>query len=80
MRYSPNPQNTKERADYAVRVMLRRGNTSRTFCSCFENGDGDQVSATIWKRALKNEKLMSVLPKYIVADIAKEAYDKGLAA
>ena len=79
MKFSPNPQTTKDRADYAIRVMLRRGNTSRTFCSCFENGDGDQVSASIWKRALKNDKLMSVLPKYLVPDIAREAYEKGLA-
>ena len=77
--YSPLPDTCQARVNYAVRVMLAGRNTSRRFDSCFENGDGDQVSATIWKRALKNDKLMSVLPKYIVPDIAREAYEKGLA-
>lgn len=64
--YSHQIDTCQARINYAIRVMLAGRNTSRTFDSCFENGDGDAVVAGIWKRAQRNPKLMAILPKYII--------------
>ena len=56
---------TQERINYAVRVMLRSGQTSRSFDNCFENHDHEAVYAGVWARAQKNPKLLAVFPKYL---------------
>jgi hypothetical protein len=48
--------------------------TSRTFDSCFEMGDGDAVAARVYHRALGNPRLMQWLPKYLAVDTARNAY------
>ena len=64
------------RVSFAAAVMLRGGRTTRSFDTCFEMWDGDEVAAAIWRRSLKNPKLAAALPKYIDAAMAKDAYDR----
>jgi hypothetical protein len=49
---------------------------SRKFCSCFEMGDGDEVVAKCYARALKNQKIMDVFHKFLLLDRAKRCYDE----
>ena len=51
-------------------------NPSRKFESCFEMGDGEQVIAKIYARALKNERLMEALSDVMNIDKAKSSYEK----
>lgn len=64
------------RVKFAVDVMRRGGSTTRTFDTCFEMGDGDEVAANIYARALKNPKLMEAFPKYLDLESAKRAHAK----
>jgi hypothetical protein len=47
--------------------------TSRAFDNCFENSDGDEVSAILVRRADKNTKLRDNLWRYLNKDIAMQA-------
>jgi len=66
---------TQERIDTACRVILPGRPTTRNFNSCFENADSHQVGAGVWKRALKNPKIMAALPRYLVADYCRRDYE-----
>lgn len=67
-----NENNFSGRVNYAATVILREGNNSRSFDTCFEMYDGAAVAAALWRRAQKNAKLAAILPRYINADMARE--------
>jgi hypothetical protein len=56
---------TVSRVEYAVRVMLSGASTTRRFDGCFENDDSDLVAARVYRRALRNPRLMEVFPRYL---------------
>lgn len=62
------------RVEFACRVILAGRSTSRKFDTCFEMGDGNEVAAAIYRRALKNPTLMEALPRYINVELAKQNY------
>jgi hypothetical protein len=69
-----DPAQQSYRVAFACAVMLAGRNTTRTFDSCFEMGDGNDVAARIYRRALKNPRLMEVFPKYLDINLARENY------
>lgn len=72
-----DPQQRAYRVDFACRHILRRGgHESRRFDTCFEMGDGDEVAARVYKRALKNPRLMAALPRYLRVDMCLENYNR----
>lgn len=55
----------------AARIILSGGpgeRNSRTFDTCFEMGDGDQVVRALVKRSTKNDRLRDALPRFINND------------
>ncbi len=76
------------RVDFACQTMLnfaKRGgsrsdlNPSRRFDTCFEMDDGDMVAAKVYRRALKNPRLMDVLPMFLSVNSVKKCYEELLA-
>jgi hypothetical protein len=65
---NPYTGTTKDRVNYAVRLISRNGQTSRKFDACFEMGDGNSVAAEIVSRSKTNERLAANLPKYLGKD------------
>lgn len=72
-----DPAQQSYRVDFACRVILSGAETTRLFNTCLEMGDDVAVAARIYKRALKNPRLMAALPKYIDLDFCKESYSKS---
>ncbi len=75
------------RVNFACQTMLnfeKRGgcrfdlNPSRKFDTCFEMGDADIVAAKVYRRALKNPRLMKALPMFLSVDLAKKCYEELL--
>ena len=64
------PDNFTGRVNYAAAVISSGRRTTRSFDNCFENHDGDAVAAALVRRAEKNERLRTNLPRYINADMA----------
>jgi hypothetical protein len=69
-------ETTIDRVNFAVRVILRGGNTTRNFDGCFENDDSTQVAAGVYRRALKNPRLMQALPRYLDLESCRDSYNK----
>jgi hypothetical protein len=69
-------EQTKYRVEFAIRVMLRGGSTNRKFDSCFENNDLHTVAAMVYARALKNPRLMLVLPRYLCLESCQASYER----
>jgi len=67
---------TKARVNFAVSVMLRGGNTTRNFDGCFENDDNRQVASLVYRRALKNPRLMKVFPRYLCLESCRADYER----
>lgn len=67
---------TQKRINFACAYMLAGRQTTRRFDSCLENDDNHYVAAGIWKRALKNPKIMSAMPRYFVVELMQEDYNK----
>jgi len=65
---------TKKRVNFACAVILSGRNTTRKFDSCFEDGDANQVGAGVYRRALKNPKIMDSLSRYCDVAMCKEDY------
>lgn len=72
-------ENYKGRVDYACKVIALNGNKTRTFDSCFENHDGDEVAVAVLRRAEKNPKIQANVFKYLdekyCTDIAEKLKD-----
>jgi hypothetical protein len=64
------------RVNYAARVIANGRQTSRTFDSCFENYDGNAVAAALMRRAEKNERLRTNLPRYISLELATQNFEE----
>lgn len=58
----------EKRVEFAARYISSGKPTNRSFDGCFEDGDGDEVYAAIWKRATKRPgtKLARNFTKYLV--------------
>ena len=67
---------TQDRINFAAQVILREGSTTRNFDNCFEMGDADNVGAGLYKRALKNPKLMRLMPIYVNLDLCRKNYEE----
>ncbi len=70
-----DPKEQKARVNFVCARILSGAQTTRTFDSCLEMGDGDEVAANVYRRALKNPRLMEALPRYLVVDMCKKSYD-----
>jgi hypothetical protein len=66
----------RDRVDFACRVILSGAETTRNFDGCFENDDNRQVAAHVYRRALKNPKLMAALPRYLDVELCQRDYEK----
>jgi hypothetical protein len=64
------------RVSFACARILSGGATTRAFDTCFEMGDGNEVAARVYRRALKNPRLMEALPRYLNVDMARRDYFK----
>lgn len=67
-----DPKQQSYRVDFACSVILSGREITRKFDTCFEMGDGDEVCARIYRRALKNPRLMAALPKYLRVESCRE--------
>lgn len=56
------------RVNYAAQVISNGRETTRSFDTCFEMSDGDQVAAALLRRAENNPKLAAMLPRYLSLD------------
>jgi len=63
--HSPYSGTTMDRINFAASYITRGRLTTRTFDTCFEMGDGDDVARGLVRRSLKNERLAAALPRYI---------------
>lgn len=80
-----DPDARSYRVNFACTTMLAFARThkygghpkpTRKFDTCFEMDDSDEVVARVYRRALKNPKLMEVLPLFLNLDRLKESYEK----
>lgn len=71
-----DPDNFAGRVAYAASVIGGNRPQSRAFDNCFENNDGDEVSAILLRRAEKNPKLKANMPRYLNMDIITECAAK----
>lgn len=51
----------KDRINYACKVIINGGPCSRSFDTCFEMNDSDEVTHAILRRSLKNPRLLQGL-------------------
>lgn len=81
---SQNDGGFQRRVDFACSVIASKGERTRRFSSCFENGDGAAVVAAIVRRASQNPQIAENMPRYLCADYISESEaihaDKDLAA
>ena len=71
--------NQQYRINFACRVMLAGRTQTRAFDNCFEMWDGHEVAAKIYRRALKNPKLMAAMPKYLDIELCRRDYEAFIA-
>ena len=64
------------RVNYAAKVISEGRNSTRTFDSCFENSDGDEVAAALVRRAEKNTRLATNLFRYLSQESATKAAER----
>ena len=68
-----DPGNFAGRVRYAASVIANGRPTSRSFDNCFENFDGDEVSAILARRAAKNPKLAANIWRYLNRETVAQA-------
>lgn len=68
-----DPGNFLGRVRYAMEVISAGRQTSRTFDSCFENGDGDEVAALVYRHSLRRPRLAANLWRYLSRPSVTEA-------
>lgn len=71
-----DPEQRAYRVEFACRHILRGSRITRHFDTCFEMGDSDEVAARVYRRALKNPRLMAALPRYLNVDLCLENYNR----
>ena len=71
-----DPENFAGRVNYAAKVISEGRNSTRTFDSCFENDDGDEVAVALVRRAEKNPKLAANLYRYLHKETILEAAER----
>lgn len=71
-----NPENFRGRVDYAAKVITYGGTPTRAFDNCFENYDGDEVTAAVLRRARKNNRLAANLHRYLDMAVAEAAAER----
>ena len=62
-----NAKRAQDRARIAAAIISRDGTITREFENCFEMGDGDRVTAILFRRILKNSmsQLARNLPRFL---------------
>ena len=60
-----DPRQIGYRVDFAAGVILRGGECTRKFDTCFEMGDGEEVARRLYRRARHNPSLAAALPRYV---------------
>lgn len=60
-----SPENFAGRVAYAAATISAGNRSTRSFDNCFENYDGDEVAVAVYRRALKNPKLMANFSRYL---------------
>jgi len=60
-----DPAAFRYRVDYAARCLIQGRTHTRTFDSCFEMGDGDEVVAALMQRALHNPRLDQAIRQWL---------------
>jgi len=77
MKYSVyNPEQMSYRVQFACAFILAGRRDSRLFDTCFEMGDAAKVAARVYRRALKNQRLMESLPRYLSLERVKADYER----
>ena len=66
---------TQTRINTVCAFILSGRKATRRFDSCLENDDNKMVAAGIYRRALKNPKIMEKMPQYLVVALVKADYD-----
>ena len=69
-------ENFQGRVNHAAAVIMRRGETTRHFDTCFERDDGDAVAAALIRRAEQNATLAENLPRYVNMATARAAAEE----
>ena len=81
MKYSVyDAAQTGYRVKFACAFILAGRRDSRLFDTCFEMGDGSKVSARIYRRALKNPRLMESMSRYLDVARCRRDYEKEFLA
>lgn len=71
-----NPENFQARVNYATHCILKGGNKTRKFDTCFEMGDGEAVVTVLVRKANKKEAFNKALVAYLGND---ESFNNWLA-
>jgi hypothetical protein len=71
-----DPGNFHGRVRYALEVISAGRPTCRTFDSCFENGDGDEVAAAVYRRSLRRPTLAANLWRYLSRPSVTEVVER----
>lgn len=66
--------NAQDRINYACLIIAKNSTSNRSFDNCFEMGDAKLVAAGVYKRALKNQKIMANLHNYLNIELCKIDY------
>lgn len=63
-----DPAAFRYRVDYAARCLIQGRTHTRTFDTCFEMGDGDEVVAALMQRALRNPRLDQAIRRWLTPE------------
>lgn len=74
-RVNPYTGTMQDRVNFACAFVLSGRDTTREFDTCFEMGDGEEVAARIYRRALSNPTLMDAARRYLSLDLLRRAYE-----
>jgi len=75
-----DPEQMAYRVQFACAFILSARRDSRLFDTCFEMGDGSKVAARIYRRALKNPRLMESMSRYLDVAMCRRDYEKEFPA
>lgn len=63
-----DPAQFRYRVSFAARCLIQGRTHTRTFDTCFEMGDGNEVVATLMQRALRNPRLDQALRAWLTPE------------
>lgn len=72
---NPYTGSRQDRVDFACAFVLSGRVTTREFDACFEMGDGDEVAARVYRRALSSPALMDAVKRYLNLESMRRAYE-----